>query len=136
MHPMTEHNPAPRSASPWSGSRHETQHRWQLDGARSLSDAADHLHALATELTTAHEASWALVEPVHNGHLLATRASRRKRAQLTPEPRPAGVPTAPAIQWRLRVVDEPPLTGDEVLHLTGTAAAKRTPSGASERRRS
>lgn len=31
---MTEHKPAPRSPSPWSGSRHETQHRWQLDGAR------------------------------------------------------------------------------------------------------
>jgi hypothetical protein len=126
MHPMTEHNPAPRSPSPWSGSRHETQHRWQLDGARSLPAAAEDLHALATELTAAHEAGWALVEPMRDGHLLATRASRRKRAQVAPEPRPAGVTAAPAIRWRLRVVDEPPLPGDEVLHLTGTAAAERT----------
>ncbi|MGA9310676.1 MAG: hypothetical protein WBV74_09935, partial [Pseudonocardiaceae bacterium] len=57
----------------------------------------------------------------------ATRASRRKRAQLTQEPRPAAVTAATAIRWRLRVVDQPPLPGDEVLHLTGTAAAERTP---------
>jgi hypothetical protein len=45
---------------------------------------------------------------------------------VAPEPRPAGVAAAPAIRWRLRVVDEPPLPSDEVLHLTGTAAAEWT----------
>ncbi len=98
---MTEHHPAPRSPSPWSGSRYETQHRWQLDGARNLPDAADNLHALATELTAAHEAGWALVEPVHNGHLLATRASRRKRAQRR-EPTPCWPPRPPTSDWHGR----------------------------------
>jgi hypothetical protein len=67
-----------------------------------------------------------MVQSVHNGRLLATRASRRQRAQVALEPRPAGVTVAPAFRWRLRVVDEPPLPGDEVLHLRGTAAAERT----------
>jgi hypothetical protein len=52
--------------------------------------------------------------------------ARRKRAQVALELRPAGVTVAPAFRWRLRVVDEPPLPGDEVLHLMGTAAAERT----------
>jgi hypothetical protein len=74
----------------------------------------------------AHQTGWARVQPVHNGRLLATWASRRKRVQVALEPRPAGVTVAPAFRWRLRVVDEPPLPGDEVLHLMGTAAAERT----------
>lgn len=62
---------------------------------------------------------------MRNGHLLAARASRRKRAQPEPLPPPAGEPVAaPALRWRLRVVDEPPLPGDEVLRLG--AAASRT----------
>ncbi len=126
MHHMAEHDPAPRPPSPWSGSLYEIQHCWQLDGARSLSDAAGCLRALSAELIAAHEAGWVLREPVRNGHLLATRASRRQRARGTPASRPTGVTVAPSIRWRLRVVDEPPLPGDEVLHLTGTATAGQT----------
>jgi hypothetical protein len=54
----------------------------------------------------------------------AARASRRKRAQTEPVPLPSGPVAAPALRWRLRVVDEPPLPGDEVLRLD--AAANRT----------
>lgn len=93
MHTTTEHDGAPRPPSPWSGSQHETRHRWQLDDARSLTDAAENLRALAAELTAAHAGGWWLVEPMRNG-------------------------------WRLRVVDEPPLPGDEVLHLDGAGAAR------------
>jgi hypothetical protein len=124
MRPNEEHDLMPRAASPWPGSRYETRHRWQLDSARSLTDAAQGLRALADELTAAHAAGWWLVEPMRNGHLLAARASRRKRAQTEPVPLPSGPVAAPALRWRLRVVDEPPLPGDEVLRLD--AAASRT----------
>ncbi len=125
MHAMTEYVPAPRPPSPWPGSQYETRHRWQLDGVRSLTDAAEDLRGLAAELTAAHAPGWWLLEPMRSGHLLASRASRRKRAQTTPEPLPATA-TAPAIWWRLRVIDEPPLPGDEVLDVD-SAAADRTP---------
>jgi hypothetical protein len=120
MHSTTEHDRAPRPPSPWSGSQHETRHRWQLDDVRSLTDAAEDLRALATELTAAAAAGWWLLEPMRNGHLLAARLSRRKRAQTGPASLSAAEPAAaPALRWRLRVVDEPPLPGDEVLHVDG-----------------
>lgn len=124
MQPVTEHDPMPRPPSPWSGSQHVTQHRWQLDGVRNLADASAALRALAAELTAAHEAGWALSEPMRNGHLLAARPSRRKRVQTAPPPRPVSAAAAPAIGWRLRVVDEPPVPGDEVLHLEEPAARR------------
>ncbi len=40
VHAMTQPNYPPRPPSPWLGSRYETRHRWQLDGARTLEDAA------------------------------------------------------------------------------------------------
>ena len=122
---MTEHNPAPRPPSPWPGSRYETRHRWQLDGVRSLDDAASHLRRLAAELTAADAAGWWLVEPMRSGHLLAARASRRQRDQLGPAPREVQRAAAPTLQWRLRLIEEPPLGGDEVFQVD-TAAAART----------
>lgn len=123
MHTMTEHDRPPHPPSPWSGSQHETQHLWQLDNARSLTDAAENLRALAAELTAAHAAGWWLVEPMRNGHLLAARLSRRKRAQPEPAPWPAAEQgAAPVLRWRLRVIDEPPLPGDEEFHADGAGA--------------
>ncbi len=93
---------------------------------RNLPGAADNLHALATELIAAHEAGWALVEPVHKGtcwlpgrHGANARSWRRRRSPQSsrPPPRSGG---------GHELVDEPPLPGDEVLRLMGTAAAKRT----------
>ncbi len=40
-----------RPQSPWTGSQHQTQHRWQLDVATSLADATQSLEGLAAELT-------------------------------------------------------------------------------------
>jgi hypothetical protein len=139
MHSRSEHASAARPPSPWSGSRHETQHRWQLDGARSLTDAAEELRALAGELAAAHAAGWWLLEPMRNGHLRAARASRRKRAHAGPVTAPMAEPTAAvALRWRQRVVDELPLPGDEVRHqllpigpgrrLWGVAPARVGPS--------
>jgi hypothetical protein len=119
-----------RPASPWTGSRHETRHRWQLDGVRTLDEAIELLRALADELEAAHAAGWWLTEPVRNGHLLAQRASRRRRAA-GPAPGSPGpaAPTdsdrsaAPVLPpWRARVVDEPPQPGDAVLDLSHAGA--------------
>ncbi|MCW2777796.1 MAG: hypothetical protein JWN17_1521 [Frankiales bacterium] len=117
-------DPAPRPPSPWSGSEHEDRHRWQLDQVASLPEVCTVLRALADELTTAHRAGWLLREPMRSGHLLATRPSRRQRADtpLPPDPGPVPAPRIP--RWRLRVVDERPRPGEPVLDL---AAAPRTP---------
>lgn len=121
----TDHGPARRPASPWPGSQHQTRHRWQLDGARTLADAARDLRELAAELTAAHAAGWWLAEPMRSGHLLAARASRRQRGQRVPEPSaPAGGTPPPRHRWRLRLVDEPSVPGEEVFD---AATADRTP---------
>ncbi|MGY1695424.1 hypothetical protein ACI780_10965 [Geodermatophilus sp. SYSU D00814] len=114
--------PTTRPPSPWPGSRHETVHRWQLDDVVALADVVARLGALAAELRAAHAAGWTPVRPMRDGHLLATRPSRRERARgavaVVPGP-------APSLRgWRVRVVDELPLPGDAVLDL---AAVPRTP---------
>ncbi|MBA3418860.1 MAG: hypothetical protein H0U09_09195 [Geodermatophilaceae bacterium] len=121
----TERDFLPRPRSPWTGSRYETRHRWQLDLVSSLAEAAKELRALAAELTAAHTAGWWLMEPMRSGHLLAARASRRRRAgqALGSSPRIDST-TAPVKSWRLRVVDEPPGPGQDVLD---TRATDRTP---------
>jgi hypothetical protein len=118
----TPHTPV-RPPSPWTGSRYETRHRWQLDGVRSLDEAITLLLGLADELEAAHAAGWWLTEPVRGGHLLAERASRRRRNG----PPTTGVPRGgssgalsaapPLPPWRARVVEEHPQPGDPVLHL-------------------
>lgn len=115
---------APRPPSPWPGSTYAVRHRWQLDHVTSLPEAVAALAALADELTAAHEAGWWLTEPVRGGHVLAERASRRRRP---PQPVAAGAAQeAPRIPgWRMRVVDEPPAPGDDVLDL---GAAPLTPA--------
>ena len=116
---------APHPPSPWPGSRHETVHRWQLDGAASLADVVGRLTALAAELRAAHAAGWTPEEPLRDGHLVATRPSRRARAR-SGVVVPAGPGEAPPLPtWRLRVVDEPPAPGDDVLDLS---AVPRTPA--------
>ncbi|MGY1730578.1 hypothetical protein ACI798_03585 [Geodermatophilus sp. SYSU D01045] len=123
-----------RPPSPWPGSRHETEYRWDLDDVVSLTDAAARVRLLAAELRAAHAAGWTLAQPMRDGHLLATRPSRRQRAatSLTPVPLPApGV--APALHWRVRVVDEPPVADDDVLSLgavPGTPVVARGGGGA------
>ncbi|WP_448640161.1 hypothetical protein [Geodermatophilus sp. URMC 63] len=120
---MTTPTPPHRPPSPWPGSRHETEHRWQLDGVRTLDDVVAALRSLTAELRAAAAAGWSLAEPMRNGHLLATRPSRRQRASAPDAPpAPAGAP--PRLRWRVRLVDEPPVTGDDVLDLR---AAARTP---------
>ncbi len=116
--------PTTRPPSPWPGSRHETVHRWQLDDVASLADVVARLTALAAELRAAQEAGWTAAQPVRDGHLLATRPSRRQRGRgVAVVPPGAGV-APPLPGWRVRLVDEPPAPGDEVLDL---AAAPRTP---------
>ena len=125
MSVTTEHDSVRRPPSPWTGSEHQTRHRWQLDRVSSLADAAKDLRELAAELTAAHTAGWWLVEPMSSGHLLAARASRRQRARQAPTSSPRTGSTSPAAhRWRLRVVDEPPVPGQEVFD---AAAAARTP---------
>jgi len=89
-----------------------------LNGVGDLAVAVDVLQLLAAELRGAQAAGWSLVEPMRGGHLLAARPSRRQRAQL---PKAAGptveVSDAPRLRWRLRLIDEPPAAGDEVLRL-------------------
>jgi len=121
----TEHDVTPRPPSPWTGSQHRTRHRWQLDLVSSLAEAAKDLQELAGELTAADMAGWWLVEPMHAGHLLAARASRRQRARRAPISSPPIRGTAaPAPRWRLRVINEWPLAGEESLD----AAAATTTS--------
>jgi hypothetical protein len=64
----------PRPRSPWPGSQHHAEHRWQLDGVTSLAEVTRLLTALAAELTNAHRAGWWLVEPMRDGYLAAARA--------------------------------------------------------------
>lgn len=114
---MTQHDPLPPPRSPWTGSQHRTRHRWQLDGATSLAEAARTLEDLAAELKAAHHAGWWLIEPMRSGHLVAARASRRQRAhRALAHPAPARperiVDRAPAVaDWRVRVIDEPGVPG-------------------------
>ncbi len=116
--------PAPHPPSPWPGSRHETVHRWQLDDVVSLTDVVARLTHLAAELRAAHAAGWSPVEPMRDGHLLATRPSRRERARDgVPVARAAGE-APPLPRWRVRLVDPPPEPGEEVLDL---AAVPSTP---------
>lgn len=106
-----------RPPSPWPGSRHETVHRWQLDDVGSLAEVVARLTALAAELRAAHAAGWTPVAPLRDGHLLATRPSRRERARGDVVV-PAGAGEAPPLpRWRVRLVDEPPVPGDDVLDL-------------------
>lgn len=125
MSVTTGRHPAPRPPSPWTGSRHQTRHRWQLELVSSLAEAGRALRELAAELSAAHAAGWWLVEPMRSGHLLAARASRRQRAQHPPVASPAADgPSPPSLRWRLRIVDEPPTPGHEVFD---AALATRTP---------
>ena len=103
--------PAPRPRSPWSGSRHETWHRWQLDRVTSLAEVSQVLAMLAEELTAAHHAGWSLAEPMRSGRLVATRPSRRQRAGAAPRAASTTPPPPPAPPWRLRIVDEPAAPG-------------------------
>lgn len=123
--PLTPDSAPLRPPSPWTGSRHDTRHRWQLDCVDDLADAATHLRALSVELTAAHTAGWWLVEPMSSGHLHAARASRRQRGRQVPSSTPpsAGV-RVPAPDWRLRVVDEEPVARQEVFD---AATATGTP---------
>ena len=116
--------PAPRPPSPWPGSRHETVHRWQLDDVGSLAEVVARLTALAAELRAAHAAGWAPVQPMRDGHLLATRPSRRERARGDVVVPPGAGEAPPLPRWRVRLVAEPPAPGDEVLDL---AAVPSTP---------
>jgi hypothetical protein len=116
--------PAPHPPSPWPGSRHETVHRWQLDDVASLADVVARLTDLAAELRAAHAAGWAPVEPVRDGHLLATRPSRRERARDGIAVAPAAGEAPPLPRWRVRLVDPAPEPGEEVLDL---AAVPSTP---------
>ena len=115
---MTAPPPPARPPSPWRGSQHAVRHRWQLDGVATLAQASAALRALADELTAAHAAGWWLVEPVRNGHLLAARASRRRRpVQPIATAAAEQAPRLPG--WRLRLVDEPAGPGDAVLAVDG-----------------
>lgn len=123
MDVMTRTGHPQRPPSPWSGSQHADRHRWQLDGTRDLDGAVALVRATAAELLAAHLAGWRLDEPMRNGHLVASRPSRRARAAAPapdPDPRPAAAPRLPP--WRLRVVDEPAGPGDVALDL-GAAAS-------------
>lgn len=112
----------PRPASPWSGSAHQTRHRWQLDLVRSLPEAADRLRALAAELSAAHRAGWELTEPMRGGHLSAARPSRRRRDHPERGPSPAAAAAPPPLRrWRLRLVDDPPLGAGERVFDAGSA---------------
>ncbi len=98
-------------------------HRGQLDGVRSLTEAAKRLRLLAAELRGAHDAGWGLVEPVRGGRLIAERATRPRRDRAAAlASGAAGTP--PPVRWRVRLVDESPVSGDEVLSLEH---APRTP---------
>ena len=125
MSVTTEHDFTPRPRSPWTGSRYETRHRWQLDLISSMAEATKELRELAAELTAAHTAGWWLMEPMRSGHLLAARASRLRRAgqALGSSPQIDGT-TARFERWWLRVVDEPPGPGEDVLD---TRVTDRTP---------
>lgn len=115
----------PRPRSPWTGSHHQTQHRWQLDAVTSLAGVTQALERLAAELTAAHHAGWWLVEPMRAGHVVSARASRRQRGRRAlGSPPLTASPFLPARRRRLRVVDEPPAPGLEVFD---SAAAIRTP---------
>src|SRR5688500_2314342 len=120
----TASTPWPRS--PWTGSAHEVQHRWQLDGATSLADVTRLLTDLAAELTAAHRAGWWLVEPMRAGHLVAARASRRQRGRrdflAAPTDRTAVDEPQGQPPWRLRLVDEPATPGCEVYDAKTTSA--------------
>lgn len=122
--PLTTEHPSPqRPPSPWTGSRYQTRHQWQLDHVHGLADAAKDLQALAAELIAAHAAGWCLVEPMLSGHLLAARASRRARARQRPGvPPPPASARPPAPHWRLRVVDEPPAAGQEIFSASTATA--------------
>jgi hypothetical protein len=91
----------------------------------NLTETADDLREMAAELVEAHDAGWWLVEPMSSGHLLAVRASRRKRAMQSPgRPLDDGSASPSAVRWRLRVIDDPAVPGHDVLD---TADAVRTP---------
>lgn len=125
MSVISNDDSTPRPRSPWTGSHHQTQHRWQLDAVTSLAGVTQALERLAAELTAAHHAGWWLVEPMRAGHVVSARASRRQRGRRAlGSPPLTASPFLPARRWRLRVVDEPPAPGLEVFD---SAAAIRTP---------
>ena len=127
---MTQPWTSPRPPSPWPGSQHHEQHRWQLDEAPDLPAVAAAVLELADQLSAAHAAGWWLSEPMRGGHLHAARLSRRQRAESsTGAPRRAAagesVPPQPAEgRWRLRVVNEAANAGEDVF---APAAAPATP---------
>ena len=133
MSSTTDTGSVPRPRSPWTGSQHQVQHRWQLDGVGSLAKAMRMLTDLAAELTAAHHAGWWLVEPMRAGHLVAARASRRQRGRRDPLTGPADRAMSHQSEphqsephqdppWRLRLVDEPPSPGLEVFDAAAAAA--------------
>jgi hypothetical protein len=116
---------SPRPRSPWTGSRYETRHRWQLDQVTTLAEATEQLRQIVAELTAADAAGWWLVEPMASGHLLAARASRRERATSAPVASSPRTTLRPRVHGRrLRLVNERPVADDEVFD---AATATRTP---------
>lgn len=96
-----------RTASPWSGSEYGALLDWELDDADSLLAVADRFTAIGEQLLAAHLAGWTLTSAMSGGRLHARRQSRRQRGR-SPSSAveiPAG-DLAPALRWRLRVVDE------------------------------
>ncbi|WP_432489178.1 hypothetical protein, partial [Kineococcus sp. SYSU DK018] len=86
---------------------------------------------MADELSAAHAAGWWLSEPMRSGHLHAARLSRRRRARPTGDAPPDSSPAPPALDqqraagsWRLRLVDEAGVDGEEVFD---PAAAPKAP---------
>jgi len=91
--------------SPWRGSEHFASHDWDFDDVDSLPEAASRFTAIADELMSAHSAGWWLEGPMSDGRLHARRPSRRQRTRTADADGATG--TAPALRWRVRVVDEP-----------------------------
>ncbi len=80
---LTGHVAQDRPPSPWRGSEHHEQHRWQLDHAPDLPSVAAAVRVVVDELSAAHAAGWWLSEPMRSGHLHAARPFRRRRARPT-----------------------------------------------------
>ncbi|RVW10720.1 hypothetical protein EGT67_06115 [Prescottella agglutinans] len=93
--------------SPWRGSEHFASHGWDFDDVDSLPEAASRFAAIAEELMSAHSAGWWLEGPMSDGRLHARRPSRRQRTRTATAGADSATGTAPALRWRVRVVDEP-----------------------------
>lgn len=105
------------AARKWPGSTYVASYAWILDQATSLGQVADAVRGVSDELSCAHAAGWYLDGSIHGGLLRAQRASRRQRALLPAKPQideRAQVPASP-LSVRLRVINDPPAQGSDVL---------------------